>query len=346
MLYHTTFISGVKRRRISAYDIERARSIPSLEVVEALGLSVKGQGAKPMLQCPFHHDKTPSAQVYADGVFCYAGCGQFDNIKLVQHYTQQDFRRSMKWLAEIGGFSLEYEVQDLSPGAQFQRRVQRERHLEELRRQRNLREELALAEKAKERLLWPDLVKGSRHQCQALARLRGIGLPAIELANESGFLRFGDYCGQKVWALVSETDAQVRRLDGRPFTLGGSSPKSRTLKGSLGMPIGFVAGSGKPIWIAEGEPDWLAVWHLARFAACADEVMPVSVSGAGKSLCRQWRLDGREVRIFAQTDEPGRRAAVRWRREAFELGAGNVTVHYPSRGTDWNEFVQMGGASW
>jgi hypothetical protein len=81
-----------------SYDESKAnvKSIPTLQVVRALGLKQAVGGEQMKYECPKHHGG--SLHVYATNAYCYGGCGSMDNIDLVRAVHGCDYSTAVRWL--------------------------------------------------------------------------------------------------------------------------------------------------------------------------------------------------------------------------------------------------------
>jgi len=203
-------------------------------------------------------------------------------------------------------------------------------------------------EKREKRRLWPSLSKGTTSQLAAVAELRGIDVEIIRAAADAGWLAFCELAHRPAWALRSDCGrvVQVRRMDGKPWQRAGHEFKAWSLPGSLAsVPLGFstLADDGRMAAIAEGGPDWLAVWQLLHEQDRMDCAV-LGLLGASVKLATPLlsRLRGRRVRLFSHADDAGRSAAAEWSLQlsdagcivdAFDFGAFSVK--------DANDFVNL-----
>jgi hypothetical protein len=186
---------------------------------------------------------------------------------------------------------------------------------------------------------------GTAADLETLARLRGLrstaGLDAMQTA---GCLAFADDLNDldaagtwrpvPAWIVLDPTRRNVsgRRLDGQGWTCCHSA-KSRCLsgEGSKGWPVGItLAAPGQRLDVAEGEGDFLALWHLHALAGTPDAA-PVGLLGSCASLDTFGpqigpQVAGRTVQIFAHLDAngAGQTAATKWGATFYRLGAVSV----------------------
>ncbi len=96
-----------------------------------------------------------------------------------------------------------------------------------------------------------------------------------------------------------------------------------------------VTGAGE-VWVVEGEKDADALRARGVVATC-------NSGGAGS-----WRdshsgpLRGKDVKIIADLDEPGRKHAETVRRRVLEAGAKSAVVIYPGAGKDASDHLEAG----
>ncbi len=169
-----------------------------------------------------------------------------------------------------------------------------------------------------------DMHKGSTEECRRLAELRNVCVQAVKLASKRGLLHFGTMADGgyvPAWILTDRdrTNAQARRLDGKPWQSVEGCPKAKTLRGSqAAKPIGIQEAQGSPtIALVEGGPDLLAAMHFAWAEGVEDYVAPVAMFGATLNIPKDAlpNFSGKRIRIFPHLDEGGRNAAIRWERQ-------------------------------
>jgi hypothetical protein len=167
-------------------------------------------------------------------------------------------------------------------------------------------------------------------ECETLADVRNLSPDAVKAAACDGLLRIGERLGCASWVLTDETgwNAQFRRLDGLPYVLtDGREVKTLGVKGGwaawpLGLPV--IAAANYPLAVlVEGTPDALAAFQVIAEAGMMHECGVVCMAGAGLRIPAECLpvFNGRRVRIFADADESGRAAAVRWECQLREHGA-------------------------
>lgn len=180
-----------------------------------------------------------------------------------------------------------------------------------------------------------------------IAELRGLPFFAgLELATRAGQLRMTELpdAGETVtaWVLLdsSRRNAQARRLDGKPWR--GIAAKAKTLRGSqAAWPIGAAdIGSKRHIALAEGGPDFLAVWSVAWWHAKHQEVAPTFMAGSHPIHADALPLfRDKGVFLIPHRDEAGARAQRTWTGQLLKAGAAWVKPFDVSPHKDLNELV-------
>ena len=93
------------------------------------------------------------------------------------------------------------------------------------------------ASKESIRANWPAFRPLSDAEQTRLAALRGLSIEAVKLAAARGLLFASSHATGPCWVVTDSTrqTAQIRRLDGLPFQIGGESVKAKLLPGSVGQ---------------------------------------------------------------------------------------------------------------
>ncbi len=182
----------------------------------------------------------------------------------------------------------------------------------------------------------PRLSEMRQNDITALARLRGLEVPAIREAARRGLLWRCCWRGFPAWLLADESGwiCQARRMDGMLFPRrdGASGVKAWTLPGSrAGWPLGAVdACRRERVALVEGGPDMLAALHLANAAGMMAGVGVCAMLGAGCRMAPDALpyFRGKRVRIFPHADIPrpdgtfpGIEGAARWQEALTDAGA-------------------------
>jgi hypothetical protein len=206
---------------------------------------------------------------------------------------------------------------------------------------------------------------GKAVELETLATLRGLASAAgLEAMQVAGCLAFADDLNDtdaegnwrpvKSWLVLDPTRRNVsaRRLDGQPWNCCHGH-KSRCLSGtgSKSWPVGItLAAPGQRLDIAEGEGDFLALWHLHALAGAKDAA-PVGLLGSCATFDAFASeiapfIAGRTVLIFAHIDATGtgQAAAQKWADAFYRLGAESVRVRNLSAwldagGNDLNDAI-------
>ena len=307
-----------------------------VEVALSHNLELKKKGTRWLGRCPFHTEKTPSFNVYADYAHCYSCGWNGDSIKLEAGLSDLSFPKACLKLGATESETAEDVAERLK---RIEERRQRQEQAEAERRGEN---------KAK-RARWPQFFLGLHCKgpdgegigdLKTLARLRGIHYAGPWLAEQVyGTLRFLIWKGHTAWVVGDRTAAAARRLDGKLWE-HGTPHKSDTLPGSEKHPIGLTKGS-LPVILIEGEPDYLATLARLWQKGQHEQWQVVCMLGAGARLGRHAaKLRDREVVIYAHGEEAGRAAADRWKDEATFAGAKSVTVCDLPDGQDINDLTE------
>jgi len=307
-------------------EIDRIKAENSpVEVALRHNLELKKQGSNWLALCPFHSEKTPSFNIYADHAHCY-GCGwSGDSIKLEAELSGLSFQDTCRKLGAKESETLEDEAERLK---RIEDRCKRKEQAEAERRREN---------KAK-RARWPQLYVGRTHDLQEVADLRGIDYAGPWLAQELGHLRFARWRDQLAWVVGDRSTAAARRLDGKLWE-HGTPHKSDTLPGSEKHPIGLT-NSSLPVILIEGEADYLATLARLWQQGCHEDWQAVCMLGASALLGEHaTKLRDREVTIYAHGEKAGQAAADRWRDEAALAGAKSMTIYALPDGRDINDLT-------
>jgi len=201
--------------------------------------------------------------------------------------------------------------------------------------------------KARLRAGWPEFKPLKRVGIEAIARLRGIDVDAVDLAHLHGLLRGAVVDGHKCFVIHEGNFAQARRLDGKPFTRGdGIEIKAKNLAGSEGS---FVGKSWltieRHILLLEGCVGLLE-GLAALWPSYCETPEPWAVL-AGTSASSRFNRDpgllaslaGRHVRIIPDNDDAGRQAAMSWMTDLEAAGATVDVKQLPTGFKDLGEMV-------
>lgn len=180
----------------------------------------------------------------------------------------------------------------------------------------------------------PPLRRGTEAELRELSDRRGFAVEALRLAEDRGFLRFGELWRFPAWC-VTDSRGQLhefRRLDGQKWPAFGQlhERKSHCTGSGKRWPIGTVESAPvEKVAIVEGAPDLLAAFHFLLIEGKAATVAPVAVLGASNH-----RLDpealahfkGKRACLYPHCDEAGKKAAREWARGLKLAGAARVTA--------------------
>jgi hypothetical protein len=78
--------------------------------------------------------------------------------------------------------------------------------------------------------------------------------------------------------------------------------------------------------LVEGLPDFLAAFEVVVAECALDRVAPVAMLSAASQIGSDAlpQFKGRHVRIIPHEDDPGRKAAMNWKRQLLDAGASKV----------------------
>lgn len=174
---------------------------------------------------------------------------------------------------------------------------------------------------------WPMMRRGTPVEIEALAELRVLPLSAVRLADERGFLYFGQQWRKAFWCMTDAAKrcAELRCLDGDMWPNFGQVPERKAhCFGDKTWPLGLVESEAFPnILLVEGVGDFLAAHAIIDSEERAADVAALCCLGAAVKLTPEvvQRLAGKRVRIIPQMDEPGQKAAKIWARSLRDAGA-------------------------
>jgi hypothetical protein len=204
-------------------------------------------------------------------------------------------------------------------------------------------------EKTSKRAAWPEFDLLSIEEKESLAALRSLPPEGLEWASIDGVLRgsVSTLEQARVWVVASacRRNAQARRLDGKPFELGGQKLKAKTLPGSLAqIPVGRFSDTRIPfVVIVEGGPDVLAAYAAIHRLGLLDRVSVCGMLGAGMKIPpgALGSMAGRRVRVLQHNDSAGRKAANEWAWQLHRFRA-KVDIWMPSAdGADLNDVFKL-----
>ena len=177
----------------------------------------------------------------------------------------------------------------------------------------------------------------------SIAASRRLMPEAVALAAERGLLWCGHFWHQHVWAIADRTgqSAILRRIDGCKWSRG---QKALMAPGSRGDRfIGVSESTSFPrIIIIEGGPDLLAAFQFILttplFDYRDDFTVICAISTQSNFGLDAWRFRDKYVQIIAHNDEPGLKAAQKWRKQLQEVRALLTCTSVPSAG-DLNDHL-------
>jgi CHC2 zinc finger len=187
---------------------------------------------------------------------------------------------------------------------------------------------VAVARKLRPRAAFnPPLWKGGSSELESLARLRGLSMPGLQLAQDNGILSFSRLRDCPAWVVLDKTgrNRQARRLDGGTWHHIGDK-KAWTLPGSqAAWPLGTLESvSYERVFLCEGGPDLLAAFHFIASIRRFDS-FPVAMLGAGLRIHSDAlrHLAAKRIRILPHVDGNGQgfNAAAAWQAQLEGVGA-------------------------
>ncbi|WP_395740328.1 hypothetical protein [Prosthecobacter sp.] len=249
---------------------------------------------------PFRpEERHASFSVYAEGTRAkdHATGETFDVVDFIKKALDCDTAGAVRWMREQAGAGREATPQ--APKRQAERKARP----------------------------WPPMLRGNAQELDALAKLRTLSLPAVRLADERGFLHFGQQWGRAFWCITdaARRGAELRRMDGELWPGFGEVPARKAhCYGDKTWPVGLMEAESFPnLLFVEGVGDFLAAHAVIDGEGRAADVAALCCMGAAVQLLPEVaaRLTGKRVRIIPQMDEPGQRAALSWARSLRNAGA-------------------------
>lgn len=182
---------------------------------------------------------------------------------------------------------------------------------------------------------WTFLGRGTQEDFESLSDTIEVGLPAIELASERGFLKFWNApnTGARMWTITDSTRyvRQDRTLSGKPIRFkDGSQGKSRTI-GKASWLIGADSLQGKEVvLLCEGITDFLAGWQILYATERLDDCGVCCKLGASQTIHEDAiaALQGKLVVIFPDADKAGREGAVKTHRQLKAAGISSIAYRF------------------
>ena len=330
--------SKVKTQDKGKLDLNALKAkCPMPMLMKKLGME---QYAKKSCPSPFRTDKDASWGIFEGDkgwMFKDFGTGEFgDEINLLAKVkkmdSKKDFVALLKYYDQIAH---EAEVVVVSAGTELKAEAMEVKQ-----------DSAELKEKPKPNR--EGFGPGSVDQITELAELRGYKERALMCAQGSELLVFGKWNGLEVYGITdcSGRVLEIRRLDGKPFSsYGGSGQrKSHAIKNSCkSWPVGIIEAANKPcIALAEGLPDFLALFDCLNAENAFADVGPVAMLSASCAICPEAlpHFKDKHVRIYPHVDQAGIKAARRWEKQLKEAGAEKVDFFdfFPSKCKDLCEF--------
>ena len=207
-------------------------------------------------------------------------------------------------------------------------------------------------DKKAKRAAWPALEILSPEEEQTVSTLRHLPPAGAQWAARDGVLRGATVDGHRSWLILSacKRNAQARRIDGKPFEMGGESLKAKTLSGSIAqIPVGCFFDVRWPLLaVVEGGPDVLAAYAAIQALGLLDTVAVCGMLGASMKIPpgALATFRNRRARIIQHNDSnktvnTGERAADAWARQIHDAG-GKVDIWTPDKaGADLNDCFHL-----
>lgn len=204
-------------------------------------------------------------------------------------------------------------------------------------------------EKQARRKTWPALRRGTPAELATVARLRGLNVETLRMADRIAWLRFCELAGRPAWALFSACGriVQARRMDGGEWERAGHGFKSWSLPGSCAaVPVGLpTLADGVPfVGIASGGPDTLALLECVIAEGREADCATLGILGESVKLAAPVvkQCSGRRARLFAHNDDAGRRCAATWAEQLSDAGVTCDAFDFAAFGCkDLNDFVKL-----
>lgn len=308
-------------------DLEAARAIPIVGVVERYGIQLKRQGREHIGLCPLHQEKTASFSVNADRGFYHCfGCGLHgDVIDFVQAIEGIEFREAVERLTGALGDSQTRE-----------RLVRQAKTARQEAVHRGSLEDARKAKKARDILKASKLADSTYVATYLRSRYITRRIPPSIWFHPS--LTHGP-TGLRFPAMVAALKDSNRQIVGihRTYLLPDGSGKARV--SSPKMALGRISGAAvrlatatEMIGLAEGIETALSAMQLYGdpvWAACGSNMAGVIIPATVK-----------RVVIYADNGEAGERAADKAAAEFYGQGR-KVTIARPIEGYgDFNDYLQ------
>jgi hypothetical protein len=290
--------------------------LPIADELRRDGHELRKVGSRLVCLCPFHQERTPSCCVTPDtGRFHCFGCGEGGTV--IDYHAKK--------LGVAPADAITQLAARIKPGSAESTGHRQSAKLKPLGVPRSQRALPKL----------PELHKGSAGALTQLARLRSLGVEALQLASSRGLLWFCDLKdgseAVRAWVITDRArrNAQARRLDGERWRhawdadarqwVQVESERRRKVRGFTGnqasWPVGIEeAQSFNRIAFVEGAPDLLAAFSLLLAEGREAAVAPVAVLGASNRIPDDVLalFAGKRVRMFPHADHAGQSAAANW----------------------------------
>jgi hypothetical protein len=202
--------------------------------------------------------------------------------------------------------------------------------------------------KARLRQSWPEFKRLKPAGVEMIAKLRGINIDAVDLANRCGLLRGAVIDGHPSFIITEGAFSQARRLDGQPFEKSdGSKIKAKNLSGSEGAFIGRSwLCAAQHVLLVEGCIGLVEAMAalLPSYVATEEPWGVIAATSAGSRFARApdllASLASRHIRIIPDNNKTGMDAAASWLADLEGVGAKVEIITLPDRYGDLGDLLK------
>jgi hypothetical protein len=204
-------------------------------------------------------------------------------------------------------------------------------------------------ERSGQRSQWPTFTPLKPAGIRIIAKLREIHPDAVDLACRRGLLGGAWVNGHRCFVVHEGTFAQARRFDGEPLATGEGKPiKAKNLPSSEGAFIGSShLGKARNVLLVEGAIGLLEAYAAILLVNSPLDWAAVAATSATSRFARDpellKRLAGRHVRIVADPDEAGMKAASMWLADLENVGCTVKAFTAPEGCKDLGELLRDPG---
>jgi hypothetical protein len=206
-----------------------------------------------------------------------------------------------------------------------------------------------MTDKATKRLQWPLFTKPETCDIEVIASLRGLSPDSVYLVATHNHLWRCRWRDAECFAIRFGGFAQVRRMDGQYFAQKSGSPvKALNLPGSEGAFLnpGGLGGNSVPVIMTEGV---ISIIEAAEAILRADSalnschgysILAAVSAGSRFNSSTLVKLSGRQIRIIADSDNAGIKAAAVWKEALIGAGCSVDCVKMPEGLKDLGEAIK------